>query len=539
MKIEESNIKYFLYARKSSESEDRQIQSIDDQVGRLKELASSLNLKIIDIFKEAKSAKNPGSRPIFEEMVKKIEDGLADGILTWQINRLSRNPVDSGKIQWLLQKSAIQSIQTIDRNYLPSDNVLLFSVESGMANQYILDLSKNVKRGLQSKLEKGWYPQLAPLGYLNDKSEHTIIKDPDRFSLIRNMWDLMLTGNYTPPRILKIANDEWGFRTRKYKRVGGNKLSRSCIYSIFNNPFYRGTIVCKGKDYQGSHEPVVSQEEFEIVQALLGKKAKAKKIKHDFAYTGLIRCGECGCLYTAQTNVKYIKSTGQIKKYNYYHCTRRKQDINCSQNKSIREDILDEMIDEELKKYNIMPEFRDWALEALSEMHKDEVSDRNEIYKSRQRAFEDIQKQIDNLIDMKIKGQINDEEYDSKRNLLLKDKAKIRIKLDETKDRTDNWLDITEKAFKFVTNLSETFNQGNSKTKMNILMALGKNITIIDGKLSIEPFEWLIPIKESYPKLEAEYLELKLSENENLSTEIDIFEPICKAWLGRKDSNQR
>ena len=111
---------------------------------------------------------------------------------------------------------------------------------------------------------------------------------------------------------------------------------------------------------------MVSQEEFEIVQALLGKKAKAKKIKHDFAYSGLIRCGQCGCLYTAQTIVKLIASTGKIKKYNYYHCTKRRQDINCSQNKSIREDILDAMIDKELKKYNILPEFRDWALEAIA-----------------------------------------------------------------------------------------------------------------------------------------------------------------------------
>ena len=110
-------------------------------------------------------------------------------------------------------------------------------------------------------------------------------------------------------------------------------------------------------------------------------------------------------------------------------------------------------------------------------------------------------------------------------------KGKIRIELDKTKNRTDNWLDITEKAFIFFTNLSEIFNQGNSKTKMNILIALGKNIKIMDGKLSIEPFERWISIKESHPELEAEYLELKLSEIENLSTEIDIFEPICKTWL--------
>ena len=148
-------------------------------------------------------------------MMERIENGEADGILCWQINRLSRNPIDSGKLSWLLQQGILKSIQTIDRQYLPEDNVLLFNVESGMANQFILDLSKNTKRGLQSKLEKGWLPNVAPLGYCNDTQNHTIAKDPERFNLVRKMWDLMLTGSYTPPKILDIATNEWSFRTRK------------------------------------------------------------------------------------------------------------------------------------------------------------------------------------------------------------------------------------------------------------------------------------------------------------------------------------
>ena len=133
-------IKYFLYARKSSENEDRQIQSIDDQINRLKEFANNFNLHIIKIFEESKSAKNPGDRPVFEDMIKRIKNDEAQGILCWKLNRLTRNPVDAGEIQWLLQSSVIKSIKTMERNYLPGDNVILFSVESGMANQFILDL---------------------------------------------------------------------------------------------------------------------------------------------------------------------------------------------------------------------------------------------------------------------------------------------------------------------------------------------------------------------------------------------------------------
>ena len=123
MKNTSAKIKYFLYARKSSESEDRQVQSIDDQINRLKKLANDLNLDIKKIYIEAKSAKKPDNRPIFDEMLQRIENNEAQGILCWQINRLSRNPIDSGKIGWLLQQGTLKSIQTIDRQYLPEDNV--------------------------------------------------------------------------------------------------------------------------------------------------------------------------------------------------------------------------------------------------------------------------------------------------------------------------------------------------------------------------------------------------------------------------------
>src|SRR3989338_7730754 len=251
MSEKQTKIKYFIYARKSSESEDRQVQSIDDQINRLKKFANDFNLDIKKTYTEAKSAKKPNNRPLFDEMLERIENGEAGGILCWQINRLSRNPIDSGKLSWLLQRGVMKSIRTIDREYLPEDNVLIFSVESGVANQYILDLSKNTKRGMQSKIEKGWQNGVAPLGYLNDKENKIIINDPERFNLIRKMWDLMLTGNYTPPKILDTANNEWGFRTRQFKRMGGNPLSRSGIYKIFTNQFYAGIIDNAGVQYEG------------------------------------------------------------------------------------------------------------------------------------------------------------------------------------------------------------------------------------------------------------------------------------------------
>jgi len=525
-----SSVKYILYARKSSENEDRQMQSIDDQVNRLKQLAKKLNLTISDILTEAKSAKKPNNRPVFMEMIERIEAGEADGILTWHLNRLSRNPVDSGTISWLLQQGIIKSIQTSDREYLPDDNVLLFSVECGMANQYLVELRKSVDRGTISKLEKGWRPNITPLGYLNEKDEKIIIVDPERFGLVRKMWDIMLTGTKSPPQIMEIANNEWGFRTRKTKRQGGKELSHSGIYRIFHNYFYTGNILYRGKEYPGKHKAMISVSEFNRVQYLLGRKGKARPKKHSFAFTGLIRCGECGCLYTAETKRKLIKSTGDIKEYTYYHCTRKRKDYSCSQKKVVRDGILDKLITDEIEKFTILPEFRDWALDVLKEQNAKEVEDRNQIFESQTRAMTQAHNKLDRLVDMRINDLLSNEEYAKKKAELEEEIQSLRKQAKETEERIDNWLELTEKVFDFATHAREAFLNGDIATKKQILMALGSNPTIKDGKLTIHANTWLVPIEKAYPALEAEYKGLEPAQTPENKERTAQLRTIRSTW---------
>lgn len=547
MKQDNSKIKYFLYARKSSESEDRQVQSIDDQINRLKELAKDMNLDIKKVYTEAKSAKKPNNRPLFDEMISRIEKGEADGILCWQINRLSRNPIDSGRLSWLLQQGIIKSIQSIDRQYLPDDNVILFNVESGTANQFILDLRKNVKRGQQSKLEKGWLPCFCPQGYLNsrikDKGENDITEDPDRFPLIRRMWDLMLTGSYTPPQILKIANEEWGYRTRKLKKSGGNPLSRSGIYKIFTNIFYTGLIQYSGVQYEGKHKPMITLEEFDRVQVLLGRKGKPRPKTHNFAFTGFIHCGECGCLHTAETKTKLIKSTGEIKSYTYYHCTRKKTNIKCQQKKCLREDDLQRQIEKKLERLTILPEFLDWALEDLNKRNDNEIHDRTKIYESQHKAIVQAQKELDELTKMRYKLLIDDETFLKEKNELQTQINKLKSQLRETEARAERWLELSEKTFKFATYARIAFLKGGLELRKEILITLGKLPIITDGIFDVETNDWLVPIENGYPALEQEYKGLELNKINSLTginkAQNEALTSIRARWRKRWDSNPR
>ncbi len=530
MTKDKDKITYFLYARKSSESEDRQVQSIDDQINRLKELANNLGISIKEILTEAKTAKKPYCRPIFTNMLERIEKGEAQGILCWQINRLSRNPVDSGTLGWMLQQGALKCIQTIDRQYLPDDNVLLFSVESGMANQFIIDLKKNSMRGMVGKADRGWLPSRAPLGYFNDKLEHTIIEDPERFHLVRKMWDMMLTGNYTAPKILEIVNKEWGFRTPKTKRGGGGELANSVIYKMFTNIFYTGMFGWAGNVYNGNHKPMITLEEYDRVQVILGRNGKPRAKTHEFAYTGIMRCEVCGSMYTAIEKTKIVKSTGELKTYIYYHCTRKKKGADCDQRNPMTLKELEDQIDIKLERYTILPQFQQWALEILNRGNDKEIEERTKIYENQHKSLAGTQKELDTLTKMRYRELIDDDTFIKERDELKTKISKLTSNLRETESRAESWLELTEKTFNFACYARKEFILGSLEKKREIFSALGQNFSVKDKEVHITPNEWFVPIEKAYPALETEYNRLELDKTLDTATRSEQLAQLITSW---------
>ena len=508
--------RYIIYCRKSTESEDRQVLSIESQVNELKGLAERLNLQVIDVLSESQSAKRPG-RPIFNKVLKRIQQSKADGIICWKLDRLARNPIDGGQIIWMLQQGIIKHIQTFDREYHPEDNVLMMSMEFGMANQFILDLSKNVKRGLKAKAEKGWLPAAPPLGYLNDKTmargRSEIIKDPERFDVVKKMWELMLSGRYSPPKILKIAIEEWGLRN-----VKGGLIATSAVYYLFANSFYCGLFEYpkgSGNWYEGKHEPMITQAEYDRVQTLLGSRGKPRIKRHNFPFTGLIRCGECGAMVTAEEKNQIICSKCRHKfssnnktacpkcgiliedmenptilHYVYYHCTKRK-DPKCSQ-KTLEARKLIEQISKYLSRIHISENFKNWAIKHLKAENTKEVHSREAIISSQRKAYDNCLRKIDNLLQLKISPMnadgslLSDEEYAKRKAELIKEKARLQELLGDTDKRVEKWLEIAERTFDFACHAKYWFENGADQDKASILKSLGSNLILRDRKLMLD-----------------------------------------------------
>jgi site-specific DNA recombinase len=533
--LNKEKIKYLLYARKSSESEDRQVASIKSQIDVLTEMAKKEGLKILGIISEAKSAKAPG-RSEFNEMLARIHKGEAQGIICWKLDRLARNPVDGGSINWMLQEGVIKHIKTHERSYYPTDNVLMMSVEFGMANQFIRDLSQNTKRGLKTKAERGWYPTYATLGYIHNplkrKGEKEIIKDPERFDLTKKMWGLMLTGNYLPPRIWEIATNKWGLRNRK-----GGKISKSTIYRIFNDPFYYGEFEYQknsGNWSQGEHDPMITREDFEKVQMLLGRKEKARLRKHRFAFTGLIRCGECGAMITAENRVRTQKN-GNVHYYTYYHCTKRK---GLCQQKHIRQEELKKQILAILNKIEIPPEFHDWAMEELQLEAGKEIKDRNKILTTQQKAYNECLKEIDGVISMRAKGELDEETYKTKMDNLREEKVRFQELLKDTDNRVNKWMKKAEAIFAFARDARKEFETGGLEKQKQILSSLGSNLLLKDQKLQILIQKPLLLIGEVAPEARAIKNKVRTSKNSQNKRTLAEFYAQSPTLLRGLDSNQ-
>jgi DNA invertase Pin-like site-specific DNA recombinase len=513
---------YFIYCRKSSEAEDRQVLSIESQTRELEDLAARVNAPIVEILNESKSAKDPG-RPVFNQMMQRIYRGEALGIICWKLDRLARNPVDGGSIIWAIKQHGIKVITPAQSFAREDDNIILMYIEFGMAQKYVDDLSKNVKRGLKTKIENGWYPGVAPAGYLNNTAkltgENTLVKDPERFPLIRRMWDLMLTGLYTPPRILEIANNEWGFRTRATRKMGGKPLCRSAIYQIFTKPFYFGRFEYprkSGRWYDGKHEPMITEAEYDRVQMFLGRKGNPRpKTIFDFAFTGLIRCGDCGSMVTAEQKHQLMCGSCRFKfahrnrdacprcdtpidqmakplflHYTYYHCTKSQNRL-CTE-KSLRADALEEQIANYLARIQISARFKTWAFKYLHELHEKESACRNEVIQAQQRGYRECLQRLDSLVQLKTApgnangALISDEEYGRQRGALLQEKSKLEELLRDAGHRVEQWLRSSEEVFEFACTARTRFENGDAKTKKQILAAIGSNLSLKNKKLCIE-----------------------------------------------------
>ena len=473
-------MKCFIYCRKSQEAEDRQVMSLESQSAEIERLiASRPDIQIVDRYEEAFSAKQPG-RPKFEEMLSRIQNGEAECIIAWHPDRLARNSMDGGQVVYLLDQGKLKDLMFCSYSFenTPQGKFML-NIIFGYSKYYVDNLSQNVKRGIRTKLEKGWQPNLAPIGYRNCKETSTIVPDSEHFKTVRRMFDLLLTGNHSVPDIHRIVCDKWGYTTPLHKVRGGKQISRTSLYRLFNNPFYAGYIRWNGKLHDGRHKPMLNKTEFKKVQRLIHGETTTRPKTKVFKFGGLFCCGECGLAVTAEHK---RKPSG--REYTYYHCTRVHRTPRCKQ-PSIEEKKLEHQIEMFLKYITLNPRIAEWFSENITDNHEDTQQQHEAMLAKMDAQIANIRKQISNLTDLRIRELLTDEEFNEKRRTL-------EIELDSAEENRKNAAQSipTFEPVRILQNLCTValywYQRFDDRKKQRLLKILCSNPTLKDKKALLE-----------------------------------------------------
>lgn len=336
--VPEPKPRYCLYSRKSSESEERQVLSIDSQIKEMLRMAEREGLDVAEIRRESHSAKDTGQRPVFNELIKDIRSGRFNAILTWAPDRLSRNAGDLGAIVDLMDQKLLLEIRTYGQRFTNSPNekflLMILGSQAKLEND---NRGVNVRRGLRTRVEMGLWPGVAPLGYLNqgllDKKCQIVI-DPARAPIIKQVFEKIAHEKWSGRKIYNWLRHDLNFKTR-----GNKPLTLAGVYRVIDSPFYYGMFEYpreSGSWYEGKHKPIITKELFELAQAQL-KRDQIVRENKEFAFTKLFTCGLCGSGISAEEKYKLLKD-GTTARYVYYGCTRGR-DRNCK-NLYIREEEL-------------------------------------------------------------------------------------------------------------------------------------------------------------------------------------------------------
>ena len=391
-----------IYARVSSKDQEKEGYSIPAQLELLRGYAGAHGFNVLKEFTDVETAKAAG-RTSFGEMIALLQMSKScRTVLVEKTDRLYRNLKD-----WVTIEDLGPEIHFVKENVVlapdsRSSEKFMHGIKVLMAKNYIDNLSEETRKGMLEKARQGIWPSFAPLGYINAdgaNGKRIIVPDPDLAPVITRMFEQYATGKYSLKQMAKMARAD-GLAYRK----SGDMVPTSTVHKILRNRIYSGDFDFDGTTYHGNYETIVSRELWEQVQVILDGRGtkKTRKMKEQFAFSGLITCGHCGCAMV-----------GEIKKgrYIYYHCTGFKG--KCPEPYT-REEILEEKFTQLLEGISFSEDTLDWIRQALQESHRDERQFHDEAIAKLQREHRRLQDRIDAMYEDKLDGRIANDFFDTK-----------------------------------------------------------------------------------------------------------------------------
>lgn len=482
--------KAVIYARVSSDEQQKEGFSIPAQIELLESYAKKNNIEVVKTYEESQTAKQAG-RVKFNEMLKFLNDSKdVKTILVEKTDRLYRNfkdYVNLGEtkfdIHLVKEGSIISQSSSSHEKFVHGIKVLI-------AKNFIDNLSEETKKGRLKKVKEGYFIGQVPYGY-RKLDPRTSIIDEEKAPFVRRAFELYSQGDLSLEKVRNILFEEKLFYLPSTPKVSCGQLDL-----ILKNPAYTGAIRFQDEIYEGKHEAIITDKLFNDTQKAFRKDGKPLTRKeHQFLFAGMLKCAECGCAITSE-----IKKG----KYIYYRCTG--YDKTCSQKKVyIREEELEKQFDEAVKAVSL----NDKHIEYIKQGLKESLFDTREFSKAKQTALqaqaEKIKVRLDKLYVDKLDGNISNEFWLEKKNQWINELDEIENLLHAFNDSDKKYYDAGIKILELVKNAYKAYSKQNNVEKRKMLKFLVSNSTINDKKVSYDynlPFAYFVNFdscQEKYP----------------------------------------
>ena len=459
--------KGIIYLRVSTE-EQVDNYSLDTQENICKKEAERRGIEIIQVFREeGRSAKTITGRPILIDLLESCRKNRReiDAVIVYRLDRLSRQIVDYLAIKKRLSDYEIVLISASEpTGNSPAEN-FIETMLAGFAQMDNDVRSERTKNGLKARFLAGLNAGVAPLGYLRQNGY--VIKDPATWDKVKAAWDLMATGTKTLREMAKIINEQ---EVRKYYKGKEYLIRQQTVNRIFRNKFYAGIIVSKkhGHQVQGQHPPMITEEQFYRVQAVLDGRntnisvplARRHTDNIEFPLRRIVKCKNCGTSFTGAW------TKGKLRRYAYYFCKKR-----CGYPSIPVNDVEEELL-YLLKEISLKPKTMELLIAFLRRTYYERVV---VLRKKRDQADVDLKNLYElrqALIEKNLAGIYSDDVF-KEQNKLLEGKIRdIRITKDDTLLDKYNLEMITNFIKDKFENLPKTYLKSTLEQKRVILCSI-------------------------------------------------------------------
>ena len=499
-----------IYVRVSTDKQADFGYSIDKQKKDCLNFAENMGYTVVKIFSDEGESAKDLYRPQLSEMKSfcgKSKNNI-DAIIVWRIDRFTRNTTDfHGVLKPFLNKTGIKLLSATESNDDTIEAEFMRNIGIDFAEYERKIIGKRTKAAMNQKADLGQYPHKVTIGYKNitnpDKTKSIII-DNEKAPYIEQAFKLYDSGLYSLRSLTKKLYDD-GLRNSK-----GNKVAKSCIERMLKNIFYTGVFVYNGTIRDNAQHPaIISKELYYRVQDRLRDTNKTRKHDIDFAYTGIINCGHCGCQLTAE-----IKRNRQgIPKYIYYHCTGNRGG-DCKKCYTTEEKI-DTAISEVVKLIVIPPNLKEEILKRLKLLHEKKYEYSENKRNNINQRINFFERKIKTILNLYSNEDMTYEQWKAENQECLTEKDKLLIQLNEMNELDRQFYEKTDMLLGFTENVHEYFKKGNFEQRRRILEIISDGITYKDGELNIK----LKPVFQSI--VENQYISAqKMSNNRNAETSI-------------------